>query len=81
MRMMPFDTSLDRFLGTLSNPEQNPILSPRSDTLFNCPFGATVAWEAKDVFDPAGVVHDGAAHLLYGLKTKTTRGSTPARRG
>ena len=43
-----------------------PILTPRSDTRFTCPVsGKTVAWEEKDVFNPAAVVKDGVVHLIY----------------
>jgi predicted GH43/DUF377 family glycosyl hydrolase len=51
--------------GTFSKPASNPILSPCADTMFHCPLGGELAWEAKDVFNPAAVVHDGAVHLLY----------------
>jgi predicted GH43/DUF377 family glycosyl hydrolase len=43
-----------------------PILTPRADTRFACPVsGRTVAWEEKDVFNPAAVVKDGIVHLIY----------------
>jgi predicted GH43/DUF377 family glycosyl hydrolase len=43
-----------------------PVLAPRPDTRFTCPVsGRTVAWEEKDVFNPAAVVRDGRVHLLY----------------
>ena len=43
-----------------------PILTPRADTRFTCPVsGRTVAWEEKDVFNPAAVVKDGLVHLIY----------------
>lgn len=41
------------------------VLGPREDTRFSCPFAGQVAWEAKDVFNPAAVVRDGRVHLLY----------------
>jgi len=43
----------------------NPILKPREDTWFVCPYAGRVAWEAKDVFNPAAVVHRGRVALLY----------------
>jgi beta-1,2-mannosidase len=43
-----------------------PILAPRPDSRFACPVsGRTVAWEEKDVFNPAALVRDGRVHLLY----------------
>lgn len=46
--------------------EGAPVLEPRADTRFACPVGArVVAWEEKDVFNPAAVVRDGAVHLIY----------------
>lgn len=44
----------------------NPILAPKSNTLFACPIqGKAVAWEAKDVFNPAVVVRDDTIWMLY----------------
>ena len=44
----------------------NPVLSPLSDSFFPCPVtGNSVAWEAKDVFNPSAVVDGGKVHLLY----------------
>ena len=44
----------------------DPILRPAADTKFRCPVsGRTVAWEEKDVFNPAAVVRNGLVHLLY----------------
>jgi beta-1,2-mannosidase len=43
-----------------------PMLEPRADTRFACPVGGrVVAWEEKDVFNPAAVVRDGMVHLIY----------------
>jgi predicted GH43/DUF377 family glycosyl hydrolase len=43
-----------------------PVLTPAVDTRFRCPVsGRTVAWEEKDVFNPAAVVRNGLVHLLY----------------
>src|SRR3954451_3626736 len=40
-------------------------LEGRSDAVFDCPVsGRSVAWAAKDVFNPGAVVHDGRVHLL-----------------
>lgn len=59
------DNLFHSFFGTWSKSKANPILAPRKDTIFNCPLGGALAWEAKDVFNPAAVVHQGKAHLLY----------------
>ncbi|XP_037040495.1 1,4-beta-mannosyl-N-acetylglucosamine phosphorylase-like [Bradysia coprophila] len=46
--------------------EANPILGPVATTEFLCPIqGGTVAWEAKDIFNPTALVKDGKIHLLY----------------
>ena len=42
------------------------MLVPQAQTRFTCPVSRrTVAWEEKDVFNPAAVVRDGVVHLLY----------------
>lgn len=44
----------------------NPCLHPGLASHFVCPVrGTAVGWEAKDVFNPAAVVHEGKVHLLY----------------
>ena len=43
----------------------NPCLLPRGDTFFQCPHAGPVAWEEKDVFNPAVVVCGGKVCLLY----------------
>jgi len=41
------------------------VLGPDPDAAFECPVAGTrVAWAAKDVFNPAAIVRDGALHLL-----------------
>ncbi len=45
--------------------DHNPCLLPRGDSFFDCPFRGAVAWEEKDVFNPAAVIHRGRVHLLY----------------
>jgi predicted GH43/DUF377 family glycosyl hydrolase len=45
---------------------ENPCLNVRPDTTFDCPLQQRpIAWEAKDVFNPAAVVRGGLVHLLY----------------
>ena len=42
------------------------LLGPQPDLHLSCPLaGHEVAWAAKDVFNPAAVVHDGKVHLLF----------------
>lgn len=44
----------------------NPVLLPLDSTLFACPVrNDTLAWEAKDVFNPSAVVKDDTLFLLY----------------
>ncbi|RYG22482.1 glycosidase, partial [bacterium] len=43
----------------------NPVLGPCADAHWYCPLAGNVAWEEKDVFNPAAVVRDGKVHLLY----------------
>lgn len=43
----------------------NPVLGPCEDARWDCGLAGSVAWEAKDVFNPAAVVRDGVVHLLY----------------
>lgn len=45
--------------------EANPVLGPSETSMWECPLAGSVAWEAKDVFNPAAVVHEGKVHLLY----------------
>ena len=43
----------------------NPILTPGTGTFF-CPIRKELlAWENKDVFNPAAVIRDGMVHLIY----------------
>lgn len=43
----------------------NPVLGPTSESTWDCPLAGHVAWEEKDVFNPAAAVLNGAVHLLY----------------
>lgn len=44
----------------------NPILEPLDSTLFFCPVRqAYVAWEAKDVFNPAAIVRNDTVFMIY----------------
>lgn len=44
----------------------NPVLKPDSLPVFNCPLrGSQVAWQAKDVFNPAAIVKNDTVFLLF----------------
>lgn len=43
----------------------NPILGPNAISTWECELAGPVAWEEKDVFNPAAVVVDGKVCLLY----------------
>jgi predicted GH43/DUF377 family glycosyl hydrolase len=46
--------------------QRGEVLRQRPDAQFTCPLlGTSVAWAAKDVFNPAAVVRDGKVHLLF----------------
>ncbi|HEX4199091.1 MAG TPA: glycoside hydrolase family 130 protein [Caulobacteraceae bacterium] len=64
---MTDDASLETLpawaLGPFSPPER--VLDQRPAVSFTCPVsGEAVAWAAKDLFNPAAVVHDGRVCLL-----------------
>jgi predicted GH43/DUF377 family glycosyl hydrolase len=57
-------TKDDWRLGPFTDP--TVVLGPDPTLSFTCPVSAqTVAWAAKDVFNPAAVVRDGRIHLLF----------------
>ena len=46
--------------------DSNPVLTPRGDTYFSCPIRKTeVAWELKDVFNPAAIIKNDTIFMLY----------------
>lgn len=45
--------------------DANPVLTPRADARFDCPLAGPVAWEKKDVFNPATVVRGDTLQLYY----------------
>lgn len=50
---------------------QNPILAADGTTRFYCPIRKdSVAWEEKDVFNPAAIIREGKVHLLYRAEDK-----------
>ena len=49
-----------------SKHAENPVLGPKESTLFYCPArNEKVAWEVKDLFNPAAIVKDGKVHMIY----------------
>lgn len=69
-------------LGPFRRYEGNPVLRPRDDSTFRCPVsGLEVAWEAKDVFNPAAVVREGRVHLIYRAEDRVGRYSGTSRLG
>ena len=59
-----------------------PILGPRDAPLWTCPVrGEPVAWEAKDVFNPAAIVRDGLVHLIYRAEDRVGRFAGTSRLG
>lgn len=59
----------------------NPCLLPRGDTFFDCPLAGPVAWEEKDVFNPAAVVREGKVCLLYRAEDRVGRHAGTSRIG
>ncbi|MDJ1480632.1 glycoside hydrolase family 130 protein [Cytophagaceae bacterium YF14B1] len=44
----------------------NPILLPKSGTIFHCPiWKKDVQWEEHDVYNPTAVVRDGKVYMIY----------------
>ncbi|HEU4575078.1 MAG TPA: glycoside hydrolase family 130 protein [Chitinophagaceae bacterium] len=49
----------------------NPVLAPDTAVVFTCPvLNRPVAWEAKDVFNPAALVRNDTVFLLYRAEDK-----------
>lgn len=67
------NTLPDWALGGFTRPARiNPVISPDSTTLFDCPMlGAPVRWESNDTFNPAAVVKDGKIVVLYRAEDKS----------
>ncbi|MFN8020353.1 MAG: glycoside hydrolase family 130 protein [Acidimicrobiales bacterium] len=60
----------------------SPILGADPALGFDCPVtGRRVAWAAKDVFNPAAVVHDGRVHLLVRAEDDDRRAHGTSRLG
>lgn len=60
----------------------NPILTPDSTTIFNCPVRKEpVRWEEKDVFNPAAIVRNDTVFLLYRAEDKVGKFAGTSRIG
>jgi predicted GH43/DUF377 family glycosyl hydrolase len=59
----------------------NPCLTPQPASVFDCPLNGSLHWEAKDVFNPAAVVHDAAVCLLYRAEDTVGRHAGTSRIG
>ncbi len=60
----------------------NPILTPDSTTVFNCPIKKMpLHWEEKDVFNPAAIVLHDTVFLLYRAEDKVGRYAGTSRIG
>ena len=58
------------------------VLGTLPDVSFDCPVqGGLVRWAAKDVFNPAAVVHDGRVHLLFRAEDQVGRYNGTSRIG
>lgn len=67
-------------LGPFSRPER--VLDDRSEVTFECPVaGRTIAWAAKDAFNPGAVVHEGRVCLLVRAEDTVGRYAGTSRLG
>ena len=68
-------------LGFVKSDSINPVLTPGNATFTDPILRRTVAWEAKDVFNPATVVRHGKLFLLYRAQDAVGRPSGTSRIG
>ena len=67
-------------LGPFSDPQR--VLDDRPAVTFACPVaGQSIAWAAKDLFNPAAVVHDGRVCLLVRAEDEVGRYAGTSRIG
>ena len=59
----------------------NPVLAPGKGSFMDPILKRTVLWEAKDVFNPAIVNHNGRIYMLYRAQDKTGKPSGTSRIG
>jgi len=70
---VPLQKLPDWAMGPFIRPTaENPVIKPDPNSLFDCPMrGHPIQWEAKQVFNPAAVVHDGKICVLYRAEDDT----------
>ncbi len=57
---------IDWQLGPFVRPVNKPVITPQSETVFDCPMTQqTVSWESSDTFNPAAVVFQDQICVLY----------------
>ncbi len=61
--------------------EVNPLLTPDTTTIFNCPIIGNVKWEEKDVFNPAAIVRHDTVFMLYRAEDKVGKFAGTSRIG
>ena len=61
--------------------EVNPVMTPDSTTIFNCPIISNVKWEEKDVFNPAAIVRHDTVFMLYRAEDKVGKFAGTSRIG
>ncbi len=62
----------DWALGGFVRAKVNPIITPRSESTFNCPMQKKmIAWESNDTFNPAAVVKNDSIIVLYRAEDKS----------
>ena len=62
-------------LGPFVRANQNPVISPQSDSYFFCPMQQMkIKWEESDAFNPAATVKDGKIIVLYRAEDNTSTG-------
>ena len=67
--------------GFVKSDSINPVLTPGSAIFTDPILHRSVAWEAKDVFNPATVVRDGKLYLLYRAQDAVGRPAGTSRIG
>lgn len=59
-------------LGSFVRAEKNPVITPRSESMFFCPMQKKmVAWESNDTFNPAAVVKNDSIIIFYRAEDKS----------
>lgn len=81
-RKRPAAVGQDWQMGPFVRPVDKPVISPLSETEFDCPMSQrTVRWESSDTFNPAAIVYQDQIYVLYraedgsgsGIGTHTSR--------